>query len=139
MVQNEILQGLLAIIHRDGGHHTEYRGLELSVQDAQQKIVTLYQTIDQLLPALRDRFDGTVYEALINDLQNLTGNKNDRTTLGTSNNTIALVNYLIQEPENPSNKKISDRKLRLFACACARQMWKFIEHEEIRNAIIVAE
>lgn len=32
------LQELLAVIHRDGGHHTEARGIALSCLDAMEKI-----------------------------------------------------------------------------------------------------
>jgi molybdenum cofactor biosynthesis enzyme MoaA len=32
------LQELLAVIHRDGGHHTEARGIGLSCLDAQEKV-----------------------------------------------------------------------------------------------------
>jgi len=32
------LQELLAVIHRDGGHHTAARGIDLSCLDAQEKV-----------------------------------------------------------------------------------------------------
>jgi hypothetical protein len=35
--------------------------------------------------------------------------------------------------------KVSDRKLRLFACACVSRVWDLIVAEESRNAVVVAE
>uniref|UniRef100_A0A6M3K0Y8 Uncharacterized protein n=1 Tax=viral metagenome TaxID=1070528 RepID=A0A6M3K0Y8_9ZZZZ len=35
---NQMLENLLAIIHRDGGHYTSEHGLEKSVKDAQKKV-----------------------------------------------------------------------------------------------------
>jgi len=37
------LQELLAVIHRDGGHHTEARGIGLSCLDAQEKVRGYHQ------------------------------------------------------------------------------------------------
>ncbi len=41
------LQELLAVIHRDGGHHTEARGLGPSCLDAREVIRTLQQERDE--------------------------------------------------------------------------------------------
>src|SRR5262245_16906553 len=35
--------------------------------------------------------------------------------------------------------KLSDRKLRLFACACTRQVWDALRTDEQRNLVEVAE
>ncbi len=43
-----LLQEVLAVIHRDGGHHTESRGLEASCLDAMEKGRTLQQETDAL-------------------------------------------------------------------------------------------
>lgn len=39
----------------------------------------------------------------------------------------------------PPRGPISDRKLRLFACACCRQVWDLITDEWSRRAVIIAE
>jgi hypothetical protein len=36
-------------------------------------------------------------------------------------------------------RRASDRKLRLFACACCRQIWDRITHAKLRNAVDVSE
>jgi hypothetical protein len=35
--------------------------------------------------------------------------------------------------------KVSDRKLRLFACACCRSFWGYLKHEHLRRGVLVAE
>lgn len=42
----ERLEGLLAVIHGDGGHHTAEVGLERSVEDAQDKWVKLVEAAE---------------------------------------------------------------------------------------------
>jgi len=37
------LQELLAVIHRDGGHHTDARGIDISCLDAQEKVRQYHQ------------------------------------------------------------------------------------------------
>ena len=41
-----MLKNLLARIHRDGGHHTEWVGLPKSVDDAHHKISQLRKDLD---------------------------------------------------------------------------------------------
>ena len=41
------LRNLLAVIHRDGGHHTEKVGLEVSISDAMKIVVELRSDLDR--------------------------------------------------------------------------------------------
>lgn len=41
-IQNNLLRDLLAVIHRDGGHHTDEVGIEKSVADAHTRILELF-------------------------------------------------------------------------------------------------
>ena len=63
------LLGLLAVVHRDGGHHAEKYGVEASAQAAMRKVATVYQAVDAVLPLLRDRFDGTTGGPLVEALE----------------------------------------------------------------------
>lgn len=46
--RSDLLKELLAIIHRDGGHHTELVGLKQSWKDAKKKVPEAYGDIDDL-------------------------------------------------------------------------------------------
>lgn len=54
------LYNLLALIHRDGGQHTDNVGLKQSVLDANHRIVELNVLSD--LIATRPHLRGTLYE-----------------------------------------------------------------------------
>ena len=43
-----LLQNLLAVIHGDGGHHTEWVGIPLSVEHATARIYDLRKQLDLL-------------------------------------------------------------------------------------------
>jgi hypothetical protein len=47
-VYKHLLENLLAIIHRDGGHYTHKHGLEKAVKDAKEEIVSLRAEIHRL-------------------------------------------------------------------------------------------
>jgi len=42
------LQGLLAVIHRDGGHYEGQHGFEKAYKDAVEKVLTAYHAVDDL-------------------------------------------------------------------------------------------
>ena len=54
MSAEDLLRNLLAVVHRDGGHHTEAVGLDQSVEDAIQVYYRL-QGLDVLDPNALDR------------------------------------------------------------------------------------
>jgi hypothetical protein len=47
-----LLKNLLAVIHRDGGHHTEWVGLRQSISDAESEVVRLTRERDSALSRL---------------------------------------------------------------------------------------
>lgn len=55
------LRELLAVIHGDGGHHTEARGIPLSCLDAREKYIQSQRELEELrweCGSLRRRFGG---------------------------------------------------------------------------------
>lgn len=58
MKREKMLRELLAVIHRDGGHHTNNVGLKQSWKDAMQRVSDAYGDISELrmkLEAHRER------------------------------------------------------------------------------------
>ena len=49
----DLLRGLLAVIHGDGGHHTEWVGIPKSVEDAKARVIRDRQDLDTATHALQ--------------------------------------------------------------------------------------
>ena len=50
----DLLKDLLAVIHRDGGHHTTAVGLEQSVNDAMHAVVSWRERIERAAVDIRE-------------------------------------------------------------------------------------
>jgi hypothetical protein len=44
-----MLRDLLSVIHRDGGHYVEERGLDKAIEDAQAKVLARAHALDELV------------------------------------------------------------------------------------------
>ena len=56
-VAGKLLHDLLAIIHRDGGHHTAEVGLCRSLKDAEAVITALRTDLDRATQQIKDNND----------------------------------------------------------------------------------
>lgn len=57
----------------------------------------------------------------------------------TSNNPAAMLTHLRPSGLSGTASRVSDRKLRLFACACCRAVWHLLTDPRSRHAVEVAE